>query len=198
MMTKLINPFHYIAGAKSLVWGLLIILVTSVIGYYSHTHFPDVISVKTCPELPVFYFILQGLLNWFVPATLFYGVALLFSTSAVRAIDIYGTQAFARAPYLVASLMGFFGVLEKFGKHIMWSLLHYGEPVEISLLEMAGAIGIMVLTLLLTIWMITLMLHAFKVSANLKGGKLALIFIGVLIASMVITALLIGVLIKTL
>lgn len=182
---------------RSLIWGLLIILFTSIIGYFSNTHFPGIISVKTAPDYSVSYFIIQGFLNWGVVSTFFYVASILFSKSSVRAIDIYGTQAFSRTPYLFASFIGFSGAIENFGKYLMWNLMQKGEPTEIKTVGMIVAILLMAITLLLTIWLIVLMLNAFKVSANLKGTKLSLIFIVVLIASMLVSSVLNNTLIQT-
>jgi hypothetical protein len=190
MIKKLTNPFENIAGAKSLIWGVLIILFTSIIGYFSNTHFPGIISVKTSPDFPVLYFIIQGFLNWLVVSTFFYFASILFSKPSVRAIDIYGTQALSRTPYLPASFIGFSGAIENFGKYLLWNLLQKGEPTEITTVGIIAAILLIVITLLLTIWQVVLMFNAFKVSANLKGNKLTLIFIGVLIASMIASSIL--------
>lgn len=189
MIKKLINPFHYIAGIESLIAGLIILVVTSIVGYYSHTHFPDIISIKICPDFPFRYFLIQNLLNWFIASTLFYLAAIAFSKSSVRLVDIYGTQALARFPYLIGSFIGFSGALNAFSKYLLWTLMKQGAPVEISTFQIAIAVLLLVLSLLLTIWLITLMFNAFKVSANLKGTKLVLTFIIVMIVSIVISTL---------
>ena len=187
MIKKLLNPFIHIAGIKSLIFGILILLLTSIIGYFSNTHFPDIISIKIINAHPLWYFIIQNLLNWFVVSILFYIAAIIFSKSSVRMVDIFGTQALARTPYLFASFLGFSKSINNFGKYLLWTHLHQGEPIEISSIEIIIAILFMILTLLLTIWLIILMVNAFKVSANLKGTKLSLIFIVVLIISMLLS-----------
>lgn len=187
MIKKLINPFLYIAGIKSLILGLIVILTTSIIGFFSNIHFPDIISVKTSPDFPVLYFIIQNLLNWFVVSTLLYIASIIFSKSSIRFIDIYGTQALARFPYFIASFIGFSKSLNAFNKYLLWTLLKQGEPIEISNLEIISAVLLMVFIVLLTIWLVTLMFNAFKVSANLKRSKLILNFIVVLIISLIIS-----------
>lgn len=187
MFNKLINPFRYIAGGQSLFIGLLFIIATSVTGYFSHTHFPDVISVKIGFEMPIMYFLFQGLINWIVLSTVFYVAAVIFSKSSIRIIDIYGTQAFARAPYLLAAFTGFSDSLNNFGKYILWTMLQQGESIHLSAFEIALAILILSITVLLTVWLISLMFNAFKVSSNIKGTKLILIFITGLIISIIIT-----------
>ncbi|MCW3806479.1 hypothetical protein [Plebeiibacterium marinum] len=187
MIKKLINPFYYIAGLKSLALGLAIIILSSTIGYFSHTHFPSIISIKTSPDMPLWYFIIQNLINWLTISTFMYIAAILFSKSKVRIIDIYGTQALARYPYFPAAFIGFSEALELFGKYILWTTLKMGEPVEISNIEIMVAVTLIVFSLLLTIWLIALMFNAFKISANIKGSKLSIIFIIVLVISVIIT-----------
>ncbi len=185
MFSKLLNPFEYIAGIKSLVVGLLIIVSTSIAGYFSNTHFPDVISVKIDCSFPLWYLLVQGFLNWLLISTIFYIAALIFSRSAIRFIDVFGTQALARFPYFFAAFTGFSDTLNAFGRYILYTFLQQGEPINLSAFQIASAIVLLVITILLTIWMVALMFQALKVSANLKGKKLTLIFIAGLIISIV-------------
>ena len=186
-MSKLFNPFQYIAGLKSLLAGVVVLLLTAITGYFSHTHFPDILSVKLCPAFPLWYFVIQVFTNWLVISVLLYLVALIFSPSSVRVVDIFGTQALARFPYLLAAVTGFSGALRNFGKYIMYVKFHQGEPVDLSSGDTTLAVLLMLTSLLLSIWMIILMYNAFSVSSNLKGRKAVLIFIPVFIAAMVIT-----------
>jgi len=187
MRTILFNPFRYVAGIRSLAFGIVILLATAVIGFFSHTHFPDLISVKIGDHFPLNYFILQGLVNWLVFSSIVYLGALLFSRSTIRIIDIFGTQAMARFPYFIAALLSFSGSLKKFLSYLSWSIMHNGNEVTISGLEIAVAIVLMLLSMLMTIWMIVLMVNAYRVSANLKGMKLTVIFLIAFFASMIIT-----------
>ena len=189
MISVLLNPFKFIAGIKSLIAGILIILTTAFIGYLSHTHFPDLISVKICPAFPLSYYIFQSLANWLVFSIILYIGTLIFSASSVRLIDIIGTQALARTPYLIVSWIGFSNSLTLFSKYMLWKGLHYGNPVNLSIGDAITAVSMMILSLLTLIWMVTLMFSAFRVSANLKGTKSIILFIVVFIISMILTSM---------
>lgn len=186
MLEKLINPFLFIAGPRSLIFGLLIILLTSIIGFYSHTYFPDIISIKVGAEFSLQHLIVQNLLTCFVVSTLFYLSSIILSKSSVRMVDVYGTQALARFPYLIASFTGFSGALNAYGKYMLWTLTQKGEPIELSTIEKTTAISLIIFSFGLSIWLITWMFNAFKISTNLKGAKLILTFIIIMISSMVI------------
>lgn len=188
MSKYLFNPFRYIAGWESLAAGVLVLLCTSVIGYYSHIHFPDIISVKTNPGIPYYILLVENGLNWLVPSIVLYIAALIFSSSWVRVVDVFGTQALARAPYLIAALTGFSGAIDKFGQYTLWKSLNIGDPVVMSTGEIMLAVTLMLFMILSTIWMVVLMYNAFKVSANIKGSKLTIVFIVAMVISTAITA----------
>ena len=187
MIKKLFNPFTYIAGERSLIAGIAVILATGVIGFFSHMHFPNILSVKTSPDFPLQYYLMQNIVNWLVISTILYLISILFSKSSVRIVDVFGTQGLARFPYLISAFIGFSASLEKFGEYVLWELLNQGEPVELSTLAMVIAIFLITLTLLLTIWLIILSYNAFKVSSNIKGPKSVWLFILGLLLSIFIT-----------
>jgi hypothetical protein len=187
MNDTIFNPFKYIAGVKSLAAGVFILLTTAAIGFFSNTHFPDLISVKTVPDFPLTYFILQGFSNWLVISIILYLIAIFASPSRIRIVDIFGTQALARFPYLIASFIGFSDSLDKFGKYLLWNAFHTGEETIITTANIIIAVTLLIINLLLTIWLVTLMYNAFKVSANIKGSKSVLLFIVAFILSMLIT-----------
>ncbi|MFD2037627.1 hypothetical protein ACFSKL_22725 [Belliella marina] len=186
MFKKLTNPFIYVAGSKSLVIGLLTIFGASIVAYFSKTYFPDIISVKLGVDLSILSSVAQNFMNWFVVSILFYLMAMILSKSKVRMLDIFGTQALARFPYFFVSFINFSESLDLFGKYLLWAFMNHGEPIEITLIQKSIAIFLLFISLMLTIWLVILMYNAFKVSANLKGSKLILSFIIVMIFSMVV------------
>ncbi len=187
-MKKFINPFHYIAGGKSLVIGIIFILLTSVIGYFSHTHFPDPVSVNISAEMPIMYYIIQNLANWLVFSTLIY-LLTLTSTQSVRIVDVFGTQALARSPYLLAAFPGFAGSIDKFGKHLLHEYLGQGQSISVTTIEITQAIILIIVTLVLTIWLITWMYNAFRVSSNIKPPRSGVLFFVAIVVSIVFNQL---------
>ncbi len=189
MIKKLFNPFTFIAGGYSLIIGIIIILLTSIIGFFSNIHFPDVISVKTSSDYPLQYHIIQNVMNFIIVSTIMYMVSIIFSKSKIRIVDVYGTQALARFPYLIAAFIGFSNSMDNFKNYVFWQFLKQGDPIDISTSDILITIILVIITLLLTIWLIVLMYNAFKISANLKGPKSIFLFIGGLIISIFISSL---------
>ncbi|MCH7409483.1 hypothetical protein MM239_08760 [Belliella sp. DSM 111904] len=186
MFKKLTNPFTYIAGKKSLLIGLLVIFATSIVAFYSNTYFPDIISVKMGVDLSLISGVTQNFLNWIVVSLLFYLAAISLSKSKIRIVDIFGTQALARIPYFFVSLISFSEVIDLYGKYLLWVYMKHGEPIEITMVQKSIAVFFLFVSLLLTIWLVTLMFNAYKVAANLKGARLIASFIVIMIISMVV------------
>ncbi len=186
MTNFLFNPFKIIAGGRSLLLGLVIMLLTALIAWASNVHFPDIISLKTSPDLPLTYLLTQTLANWLVFSTCLFIFALIASPSSIRAIDIFGTQALARFPYLPGALIGFSGTMDRFGQFILSKTIQPDIQSTISSLDILVAIVLIIFSLLMLIWMITLMYNAFSISANMKGAKAIVGFIVILILSVIV------------
>lgn len=190
MINMLFNPFRYVAGFRSLIIGLSLVVATSFLGHLCGTYFSDVISVKVGYTPTFIESLINNLCNWLTISAILYVAAITFSKSKVRLVDIFGTQALARAPYLIASCLGLSEATDKFGKYILWENLRMGSPVSISNSEIALAIALMVLTIMITIWLIVLMYNAFKESSNIKGNKSILIYTVSLLLAVVLSILL--------
>jgi hypothetical protein len=94
-----------------------------------------------------------------------------FSKSRLRAVDVAGTMALARAPMLLLVIVCFLPIILE---------NHY----DIFRLMVFGLICIP-----FTVWMIALMYNAYAVSCHLKGGRAAWSFIGALLVAEVISKL---------
>lgn len=183
------NPFRYIAGGRALLLGLTVMVFTAILAWFSNIHFPDVISLKASPGIPLPYLLLQVFANWLVLSATLYIFAKAASSSSIRAIDIFGTQALARFPYFPGALIGFSGAMDRFAQFIISKTIQPDLQVTISTIDIGVAVIMMIVSLLLLIWLITLMYNAFSISANMKGAKAIVGFIVCLIISVAITML---------
>ena len=105
----LFNPFHFLAGGPALAWGLACIVLTASLGGAFDYRYTGVLSFQLATPTPIWLAITQGLAAWAVPSVLLYAGGRLLSRSPVRsrvrAIDVFGTQALARAPGLLMALI---------------------------------------------------------------------------------------------
>ena len=94
-MMRIFNPFRYIAGTKSLVFGLIFI-ATSTLLLYSGGYIQDSYIHIGMAAAPLWKVAAMQILWWILPAGILYLCGLLLSKSKIRIIDILGTTAFAQ------------------------------------------------------------------------------------------------------
>ncbi|MBC9932210.1 YIP1 family protein [Chitinophaga qingshengii] len=167
MNTWLFRPFTYIAGGKALLTGWLIMLFTSVVAYFSKTHFDGAIDAHSSfLTLPYFVYLLETLIAWGSVVICCYTAAVIFARTSFRFIDLAGTTALARTPMLGFALLNF----------IVPPVTNISDVTPMMLaLSLAG--------LPFLIWTLILLYQAFSVSTNMKGNKAILIFIGSLLVA---------------
>ena len=171
----LFNPFHFLAGGQALAWGLACIALTAWLGGIFDYRFTGVISFQRTAPAPLWHAIAQGLMAWAIPSALLYIGGRLISRSRVRPIDVFGTQALARAPGLLIALIA----MSPPFRDLTTSLIAQGiSHLSIAQLALLSSVGIVLILLL--VWMVLLMYRAFGVSCNVAGGRAIAVFIAVI------------------
>lgn len=175
MNTWLFRPFTYIAGGKALLTGWLIMLLTSVVAYFSRTHFDGAIDAHASfLTLPYYVYLLETLIAWGSVVACCYAAAVIFARTSFRFVDLAGTTALARTPMLGFALLNF----------VM-------PPVSMASDITPMVLALSLLGLPFLIWTLILLYQAFSVSTNMKGNKAILIFIGALLVAEVLSKVLI-------
>ena len=181
MKKWLFNPFVYLAGSRALFLGLIAMLATSFIGYYSHIHFDGVIDIHLGSITSMNYF-LEQVIDLGTIVVLFFIGGLIFSRSSIRLIDVAGTLALARWVMIFPAIIGFFISAPTAPPHTIEGILKTLTPGMVVF----GLFGVV-----FGIWMIALMYYAFTVSCNMKGGKATAIFIAVLVIAEIMSSFII-------
>lgn len=170
--TWLFNPFHFLAGGRALAWGLSCIVLTAWLGGIYDYRATGVISFQLTAPAPLWHAMAQGLMAWAAPSVLLYIGGRLISRSRPRSIDVFGTQALARAPALLMVLL----VVSPPFRDIITSLIAQGvSPPSLPQLALLVTFGLA--AVLLLVWMVLLMYRAFAVSCNVAGGRAIAVFI---------------------
>ncbi len=168
----LFNPFHFLAGGQALAYGLTCIALATWLGGIFDLRFTGVISFQRTAPAPLWYAIAQGLMAWAIPSALLYVGGRLISRSRVRPIDVFGTQALARAPGLLIALIAVSPPFLDLTTALIAQGISYLSIAQLALLISAGLVLI-----LLMVWMVFLMYRAFAVSCNVAGGRAITVFI---------------------
>ena len=162
------NPFTRIAGFPALFCGCVIMILTAAIAARCGVNFVGSLGIKVARPLPFELIFALIVFGWLNVATCFYIAGVFFSKSKIRAVDVYGTFALARVPFLI---MVPFGLLPG-----LWNLDAQRIPMPELLLFTAAA-------LLFVILVIILSYNAFAVSTNVKNKWL---FTGIFIVSEIV------------
>ncbi len=85
----LFNPFEYFAGTASLIVGIIIILFTSWLAYYSGIHYNGFTQVIFSKNTFFKYYLAENIIHWLIISFLFYLAGVLWSKSKVRVIDVF-------------------------------------------------------------------------------------------------------------
>lgn len=171
----LFNPFLKIAGVKSLLIGIFVLLSASALAGLASVRFDGVIDVhfyKSENFLIPFY---DNFINWGTTVIIFYLISLFTAGSSVRFIDIAGTFAMARMALIPLCLI----MLLPFKKgHIPADFNHIFDWIFMNL--------VMFFVFIFLIWEVVLMYNAWVTSSNIKKMKANITFIiGILFSEMI-------------
>lgn len=171
-MNFLINPFERIAGFQALSWGLLGMVVSTVICYQSGWHYHGLLHFGPAPNPAWWCFAVEHLVVWIVPAVLFYLGGLILSRSRIRLVDVVGTVAFAQLPFILMNLFNLLPPIQNMTK------LDMTMPPAEMVAQPGFLLGIWlsVIGMIFLIWGLVWMYKALKVSCNLKGYQLGIFY----------------------
>lgn len=183
----LFNPFKFLAGANALLLGLAIILASGTLGWLGKTHFDGVLDVHIQPQGPLWCFLAEGLINWICMVVPLFFFGLIISNSSFRLIDVLGTQALARWPYLITALVMLPDANRRFAQYLMSKLNPTAQTLTINYIDLLVFAFALIVTIFMAIWMVALMYRAYALSCNIKGPKAIITFIVSLIGAEVLS-----------
>jgi len=172
-MKYLINPFERIAGWQALVIGFAVMALTAVIGKINNIAFDGVLDVHTGEPFSFSASFAMQAINFITLFVTMWLSGVCFSKTKIRAIDVAGTMALARAPMLLPAIICFMPIAPE-------------DVSDIPRLAIFIAVCIPFIA-----WMIALMYNAFVVSCHLKGVRAVVSFIGALLVAEIVSKIVI-------
>ncbi|MEC5125501.1 hypothetical protein VSU19_01965 [Verrucomicrobiales bacterium BCK34] len=185
LLTWLWNPFAIIAGGPALTSGILIILATGYLASHTHTHFDGVLDTHVGLRAPLWFFLAEGILNWLcLFIVLLIGGLLVAKRRSFRFIDLLGTQALARWPFLITTLVTFLPGFKSFNAKLL-TIVNQGKITFPSApaSEIITFVFVTFLMIVVTVWFVALAWKSFRISCDVRGWKAITVFaIGIIIA----------------
>jgi len=179
----LLNPFTRIAGYPALLYGCVFMVLTAAIAAPCGVNFVGSLGIKVARPMPFELIFALIVFGWLNAATCFYIAGVLFSQSKIRAVDVYGTFALAKAPLLIAAPLGLLPGLRNIDPQL------FLRPDQIPIEIIVSLIIVTIVSLCVIIWVVVWSYNAFAVSANVKNKWL---FTGIFIVSEIIAIILSG------
>lgn len=192
MKKWLFYPFELVAGWTALFAGLLAIVTTAVVATAGSIHLDGVIDLHVTNEVYLVTALLEGLINWLCMSLFAYLAGRIFSRSSIRLLDVVGTQALARAPFLISVLVSLLCFNDNILQYLNYVFMHEGEPAQIGISDVVLFACMVVAIILMTVWAIALMYKAYSVSCNVKGIRGILSFTVALIFAEILSKVMIS------
>ena len=167
--------------------GLVIMFFSAFLGYLSGTSLDGVIGIHYVKNLTLSQSLYLGFSGWFILAVCLWFSGLIYSPSKIRAIYVFGTQALARTPFLIAPIIGFSDVFVKAGEYFIASFVQQGEVISLTTADWNLFILFALVIVLIVVYSVALMYNAYSVSVNLKGSKAVVSFIISLLVALIIS-----------
>jgi len=113
----------------------------------------------------------------------------IISASRVRVLDVFGTQALARVPYLVTALLKLLPGYQRYGAYLVAQYTETGADVQTAPADVVLFGVVMLVAILMIIWMVALMYRAYAVSCNVRGGRAIGVFVAALLVGETVSKL---------
>jgi len=179
----LFDPFVYVAGGRSLIIGIVAIVIAGYLGSLSRTHFDGVLDMHTGLGMPTWVFLLEGIVDWLSLGLVLFIAGKLVTKTSFRARDLFGTQAMARWPTVLIAAVALAPGYQRFVWALARQLARAGPPVALSAGDIASFVPAMLVIVLALIWMVVLMYRSYSICCNVRGLAAAVSFvIGLLVA----------------
>ncbi|MDR2968822.1 MAG: YIP1 family protein [Tannerellaceae bacterium] len=171
-LTLFLNPFVKIAGVKALLWGLTGMIVSVAVAYYSDFHYHGLMHFGAAPNDSLLCYAVEHAVVWIIPALIFYIGGLILSKSNIRIVDVAGTVAFAQLPFILMNLFFLLPPMQQLNR-IDFNL----PPMEIlKQPDILFGLWLSLVSVIFLVWVLVWMFNALKISCNLKGKKLGILY----------------------
>jgi hypothetical protein len=174
----LLNPFEKIAGWEALFWGVGGLVVSAVLTYLSGYHYHGLLHFGQAPNNAFWCFAAEQAVVWLILSILFYIGGRILSKSKIRIVDVFGTMAFSLLPCILMNLWNLLPPLQRLNE------LDINAMTPAQLMEnkefmqtIFGALFLLLIGLVFLIWALIWIYKALKISCNLKGAPLVILYI---------------------
>ena len=184
-MKQLYNPFELYSERQLLIFGLVLTLIGSFLGYLFNGRFDGIIDFHLLESVTFFEVVLDNFFNTVLLTTLLFITGKLIN-SKTRFVDVLNASLLARIPFYILPFFNFNNVMYDVSNRT-YSIIVAGSFNAISTPDMILLMLFSFVAICTLIWFSVLLWNGFKVATNAKGIKNIILFIFTILAAEVVS-----------
>ena len=188
-MKQLYNPFELYSERQLLIFGLVMTLIGSFLGYLFNGRFDGIIDFHLLESVTFFEVVLDNFFNAVLLTMLLFINGKLIN-SKTRFVDVLNASLLARIPFYILPFFNFNNVMYDVSNRT-YSIIVAGSFNAISTPDMILLMLFSFVAICTLIWFSVLLWNGFKVATNAKGIKNIILFIFTILVAEVVSKYLI-------
>jgi len=174
-MKQLYNPFELYSERQLLIFGLVMTLIGSFLGYSFNGRFDGIIDFHLLESVTFFEVVLDNFFNAVLLTMLLFINGKLIN-SKTRFVDVLNASLLARIPFYILPFFNFNNVMYDVSNRT-YDIMVAGSFNAISTPDMILLMLFSFVAICTLIWFSVLLWNGFKVATNAKGIKNIILFI---------------------
>ncbi|WP_396182923.1 hypothetical protein [Flavobacterium sp.] len=174
-MKQLYNPFELYSERQLLIFGLVMTLIGSFLGYSFNGRFDGIIDFHLLESVTFFEVVLDNFFNTVLLTTLLFMTGKLIN-SKTRFVDVLNASLIARIPFYILPFFNFNNVMYDVSNRT-YDIMVAGSFNAISTPDIILLMLFSFVAIFTLIWFSVLLWNGFKVATNAKGIKNIILFI---------------------
>lgn len=184
MLKLLLNPFEKFSEKKLVLFGTLMLVVGSYIGFLCNAYFDSILHISFSKGVTFANIILQNLIITLLLSLLLFGIGKIINKKT-RFIDVLNISLIARIPFYFSTLININNKSSELTDKLLINLSVNLTTFDYLFLFLTAVFG-----LICIIWFAFLLWNGFKIATNAKTNKpVILLIVTLLIANFLSTYL---------
>ncbi|HQX02945.1 MAG TPA: hypothetical protein PKZ44_02440 [Flavobacterium sp.] len=184
-MKQLYNPFELYSERQLLIFGLVLTLIGSFLGYLFNGRFDGIIDFHLLESVTFFEVVLDNFFNAVLLTMLLFINGKLIN-SKTRFVDVLNASLLARIPFYILPFFNFNNVMYDVSNRT-YDIMVAGSFNAISTPDIILLMLFSFVAICTLIWFSVLLWNGFKVATNAKGIKNIILFIFTILVAEVVS-----------
>lgn len=184
-MKQLYNPFELYSERQLLIFGLVLTLIGSFLGYLFNGRFDGIIDFHLLESVTFFEVVLDNFFNAVLLTMLLFINGKIIN-SKTRFVDVLNASLLARIPFYILPFFNFNNVMYDVSNRT-YDIMVAGSFNAISTPDIILLMLFSFVAICTLIWFSVLLWNGFKVATNAKGIKNIILFIFTILVAEVVS-----------